>query len=85
MRVRAGRNDVMLLRREGGIVALANRCSHRGGPLHKGSVDSDTVTCPWHLSTFKLDDGSIVCGPATAPQPSYETRVRDGMIEVRNR
>jgi nitrite reductase/ring-hydroxylating ferredoxin subunit/uncharacterized membrane protein len=76
---------VFLLRQDGEIHALANRCSHRGGPLNKGSVGSGTVTCPWHLSTFRVEDGSIVQGPATAPQPSYEARVQEGRIEVRAR
>lgn len=31
------------------------------------------VTCPWHGSTFRLADGGIVRGPASSPQPSYET------------
>lgn len=82
-RVRAGGTDILLYRRQGSIFALANRCSHRGGPLHKGRVADGTVRCPWHLSTFSLADGSIVQGPATAPQPCYQTRVRDGAIEVR--
>jgi nitrite reductase/ring-hydroxylating ferredoxin subunit/uncharacterized membrane protein len=77
--------DVFVLRTDGSVHALANRCSHRGGPLHKGRVDEDTVTCPWHLSTFRLDDGSVVRGPATAPQPGFDVRVREGMIEVRSR
>jgi nitrite reductase/ring-hydroxylating ferredoxin subunit len=42
------------------------------------------VVCPWHGSTFRLTDGSVVHGPATAPQPSFETRIRrDGVIQVR--
>jgi nitrite reductase/ring-hydroxylating ferredoxin subunit/uncharacterized membrane protein len=82
-RVRAGGTEILLYRREGRIFALANRCSHRGGPLHKGRVADGTVRCPWHLSTFSLEDGSILQGPATAPQPCYQTRVRDGAIEVR--
>lgn len=84
--VRAGGNDVMLYRGPGGpIVAVADRCNHAGGPLHEGSVHAGCVTCPWHASQFDLADGSVVRGPATAPQPSYETRVRDGKIEVRSR
>jgi nitrite reductase/ring-hydroxylating ferredoxin subunit/uncharacterized membrane protein len=82
-RVRAGGTDILLYRHQDRIFALANRCSHRGGPLHKGRVADGTVRCPWHLSTFSLEDGSIVQGPATAPQPCFETRVRDGAIEVR--
>jgi nitrite reductase/ring-hydroxylating ferredoxin subunit len=34
---------------------------------------------------FRLDDGSVLTGPATAPQPSFETRVRDGQVEFRRR
>ena len=43
------------------------------------------MTCPWHASMFNLADGSLARGPATAPQPSYEARVRDNQIEVRSR
>lgn len=77
--------DVVLYRAAGRIHALATRCSHRGGPLHKGRVEGVRVTCPWHLSTFDLRDGSIVRGPATAPQPAFEVRVANGTIEVRTR
>ena len=76
--------DVYLYRAGENLHALANRCTHRGGPLHKGSTDEHTVTCPWHLSMFRLEDGSVLRGPATAPQPSYEARVRDGAIEIRS-
>jgi nitrite reductase/ring-hydroxylating ferredoxin subunit/uncharacterized membrane protein len=85
IRVRVGRTDVMLFREGDQIFALANRCSHRGGPLHKGTVGDGRATCPWHLSTFRLEDGAILCGPATAPQKSYEVRVREGTIEIRSK
>lgn len=84
-RASAGGADILLYRRHDRVFALADRCSHRGGPLHEGRVDDGQVTCPWHQSTFRLDDGSIVQGPATAPQPCYEVRVRDGAVEVRER
>lgn len=84
-RVMVSGTNVMLYRHGGRIHALANRCTHRGGPLHKGRFEGGNVTCPWHRSTFRLEDGSIVRGPATAPQPSYEVRVQQGTIEVRTR
>lgn len=74
---------VLLLRRDGDVVALADRCTHRGGPLHEGSVDDGTITCPWHGSRFHTDDGTIVAGPATRPAPVFETRVVAGRVEVR--
>jgi hypothetical protein len=38
---------------------------------------------PCHGSTFSLQDGALLHGPATAPQPAYLTRVRDDKVEVR--
>jgi nitrite reductase/ring-hydroxylating ferredoxin subunit/uncharacterized membrane protein len=77
----------LLLHRSGGeIRALADRCTHAGGPLHEGEVDEELcVTCPWHGSRFRLADGAVVRGPATAPQPAFEVRVSDGNVEVRPR
>jgi nitrite reductase/ring-hydroxylating ferredoxin subunit/uncharacterized membrane protein len=59
------------------------RCTHRGGPLEEGRIDHGCVTCPWHQSQFRLDDGTIVHGPATAPQPRYDVEDRDGSFTVR--
>jgi nitrite reductase/ring-hydroxylating ferredoxin subunit/uncharacterized membrane protein len=84
-RATAGGTDILLYRRGDRVSALADRCSHRGGPLHEGQIHDGQVTCPWHQSTFRLDDGSILRGPATAPQPCYDVRVRDGAVEVRER
>ena len=82
--VSAAGYGVLLYRHDGVIHALADRCSHAGGPLHEGEVDEDLcVSCPWHGSRFRLSDGSVVRGPATAPQPAFEVRVSEGNVEVR--
>ncbi|WP_298585011.1 Rieske 2Fe-2S domain-containing protein [uncultured Kocuria sp.] len=84
-RVQAGSVSVLLVRDGNRIEALDSVCSHMGGPLEKGTIDGGCVTCPWHGSTFRLADGAVVRGPATAPQPGYETRVQDGRIQLRLR
>jgi len=76
---------ILLVREQGRVRALANRCTHRGGPLHQGEVGDGTITCPWHKSTFALSDGSVLRGPAAYPQPVYDVRSSDGMLEVRVR
>lgn len=76
--------DLVLVRSGGMLRALADRCSHRGGPLHRGEVVGDAIVCPWHASAFRLDDGEIARGPASSPQPAYEVRVREGRVEVRS-
>jgi nitrite reductase/ring-hydroxylating ferredoxin subunit/uncharacterized membrane protein len=68
-----------------GDCALAARCTHLGGPLHEGSLDDGCVRCPWHGSTFRMTDGSVVHGPATAPQPAYDLRSAAGRLEARRK
>jgi nitrite reductase/ring-hydroxylating ferredoxin subunit/uncharacterized membrane protein len=70
------------------VRVLSDQCSHLGGPLHQGRVVIDggraCVVCPWHGSSFRLSDGSVRRGPATARQPAFETRVSDlGVVQVR--
>jgi nitrite reductase/ring-hydroxylating ferredoxin subunit len=74
---------VLLVRQGETIYALDEVCSHLGGPLAEGQLEGCSVICPWHASRFALDDGRVLAGPATFPQPHFETRVRDGQIEVR--
>jgi nitrite reductase/ring-hydroxylating ferredoxin subunit len=74
---------VLLARsREGEVCALANTCTHLGGPLAEGSREGDTVICPWHGSRFDIRTGAVVEGPAVFEQPHLETRVREGKIEI---
>jgi nitrite reductase/ring-hydroxylating ferredoxin subunit/uncharacterized membrane protein len=84
MRALAGEREMLIVKRNGTIHALANRCAHRGGPLHEGELEGDCIVCPWHSTRFRLDDGSVERGPSTHPQPTYEARVNDGRVEVRS-
>ena len=74
---------VLVVKRAGRIFVMAEKCSHLGGPLSEGKFDGETVTCPWHGSTFAIEDGRVVTGPSTYRQPCFEVRVRDGQVEAR--
>src|SRR5581483_9409906 len=76
---------VVLVRKGSRIHALYERCSHMAGPLAKGSVEDGSLRCPWHGSRFALENGRVLEGPATAPQPCFDTRVVDGEIQIRSR
>ncbi|POM25986.1 Anthranilate 1,2-dioxygenase ferredoxin subunit [Actinomadura rubteroloni] len=86
---RLGYISLFVLRIHDDIHVLTDRCSHLGGPLHQGRIvydrdDELCVVCPWHGSTFRVDDGAVVHGPATGRQPAFETRVLDnGVVQVR--
>ena len=74
---------VLLYRSGGRVYALSSRCNHLGGPLEQGKIEDGVVECPWHASRFRLEDGQVMQGPARVRQPVWETRVKDGTIEVR--
>src|SRR3954471_21146545 len=71
-RVVADETPVMLLRQGEFFYALHDRCSHRGCSLSEGSVEGDAIVCGCHGSRFDRRDGSVLQGPATAPQPAFE-------------
>ncbi|SFO24373.1 Rieske (2Fe-2S) protein [Actinomadura madurae] len=86
---RLGYISLFVLRRGDDVHVLADRCSHLAGPLHQGRIITDDnadtcVVCPWHGSTFRVADGSVLHGPATARQPTFETRVtEEGVLQVK--
>jgi nitrite reductase/ring-hydroxylating ferredoxin subunit len=82
-RVDVGGVPVLLARSQPGeVCALANPCTHLGGPLAEGSRVGDTVACPWHGSRFDLRTGAVISAPAVFVQPRLEARVVDDRIEV---
>jgi nitrite reductase/ring-hydroxylating ferredoxin subunit len=81
----AGDTPVLVARVGGALLAVHDRCSHRGCSLAAGSIDGETIQCACHGSRFSLRDGHVERGPATAPQPAFEVRERDGRLELRRR
>jgi nitrite reductase/ring-hydroxylating ferredoxin subunit/uncharacterized membrane protein len=81
-KVMFGPTAVMLVRRGDTVHALKETCAHAGGPLSEGELKADTITCPWHFSTFRLSDGAVVHGPAGSRQVSYAARINGGQIEI---
>ena len=73
----------LVVRQRQRVCALAHSCAHLGGPLSEGTLKDGSVVCPWHGSEFALEDGHVLNGPATAPQPCFAVRERTGHIELR--
>ncbi len=88
VRRRLGYLALVVIREGARVSVLADQCAHLGGPLHQGRLESgpggSCIVCPWHGSAFRVTDGSVVHGPATARQPAFEARVSEsGMVQVR--
>jgi nitrite reductase/ring-hydroxylating ferredoxin subunit/uncharacterized membrane protein len=76
---------IVLLRRGEQIYALAEKCSHLGGPLSEGRLEGDSVICPWHGSRFCMKSGKVLNGPATTPEPALDVKLENGTVLVRRR
>lgn len=74
---------VLMVRIDGRLRAMADICSHAGGPLHEGKLQDGVVTCPWHGSRFCIANGRALSGPATFDQPVLEVRESDAAVEVK--
>jgi nitrite reductase/ring-hydroxylating ferredoxin subunit/uncharacterized membrane protein len=82
-----GDRRVVVVRRGDDVNVLADTCSHLSGPLSDGMISElggrDCIVCPWHGSTFDLESGRVVHGPATAPAPVFGVRVVDAVVSAR--
>ncbi len=74
---------VLLTRDADRVVAIFDRCTHRGAPLHEGRIENGCVQCPWHGSLFRLADGEVERGPATRPQPRLEVKIANGRVQLK--
>lgn len=79
----AGRS-IALFNVGGTFYALDNTCTHRGGPLGEGTLDGDTVTCPWHGAQFDVKNGTVSGPPAGTGVRSYAARIEgdDVVIDI---
>jgi nitrite reductase/ring-hydroxylating ferredoxin subunit len=78
-KMRAGINDLVVVRRGEAVHALHAVCAHAGGPLDQGSITPDgCLQCPWHGARYRLADGAVRRGPSVYDQPAYEIRPAEG-------
>ncbi|SCE70202.1 Ferredoxin subunit of nitrite reductase or a ring-hydroxylating dioxygenase [Micromonospora purpureochromogenes] len=79
--------SVILYRHGDDVTVMLERCPHQSGPLGEGEVQEieghACVVCPWHGSTFRLNGGEVVHGPAANDQQLLPTRVVDGILQTK--
>ena len=93
-----GVSVVVIRKRDGSYRALRNRCSHQGGALALGRLESlvegeapgdyrlssDRVVlrCPLHHFEFDIDTGLSPADPARVRVKSYEVIVADDAVYI---
>jgi 3-phenylpropionate/trans-cinnamate dioxygenase ferredoxin subunit len=66
----------------GTLFAIADLCSHDGGPLAEGEIDGQAIECPRHGGEFELATGKAVRPPAVEDIPAYPVRIEGDQILV---
>lgn len=66
-----------------GIFASLAHCTHEGALLCDGYFDGHTIECPLHQGCFDVRTGRATGAPATRNLRTFETRVVDGMVELK--
>lgn len=82
MLVEVDGKEIALFNVEGEYYAIANECSHVGGPLCEGDIENDKVICPWHGAEFDIKSGEALCDPAEGPVESYKVIIDGDVIKI---
>jgi len=74
--------EVALCNVAGEIYAVANLCTHDGGPLGEGCLLDHQIECPRHGARFDVRTGAVRALPAVLPIPTYEVEIRGEEVFV---
>jgi nitrite reductase/ring-hydroxylating ferredoxin subunit len=77
----AGRK-IALFNLDGEFYALADDCTHEGGPLSEGEIRGAEVECPWHGARFDIRSGKVTLDPANEDVVRYNVRVSGENVEI---
>ena len=66
------------------VYATDRICTHAYADLSTGFMNEDegTITCPLHMSSFKLEDGTPQNPPAEEPLKTYKTKIQDNSVYI---
>ena len=80
--VEAGEQSLVICNVAGVYYALANVCSHDGGPLGEGLFYDHEIQCPRHGARFDVCTGKVLSFPAVVDVPAYPVKVEGDSILV---
>ena len=71
--------SVLLVRVDGRVHAVANKCAHMACPLEGGRLEGYVITCPCHDWSFDVRSGAFTQADEIVVA-TYATKVEDGKI-----
>ncbi len=74
--------SIILIKKDGQVYALRNRCAHMACTLAGGRLDGHTLQCPCHEWKFDITTGEFLAAREITV-PTYECKSQDGKIFVK--
>src|SRR5215831_938403 len=73
---------ILIAKAQDKIYATDGICTHEYADLSTGFLNEEekTITCPLHLSVFKLDNGIPQNPPAKLPLKTYDIEIKDNEV-----
>jgi nitrite reductase/ring-hydroxylating ferredoxin subunit len=80
-----GESKILVVNSRGQVFATDRICTHAYADLSTGILNEEenTVTCPLHLSSFKLDTGIPQNLPAEVPLKTYKVKIQENAIYIK--
>lgn len=79
--VHVGNLSIGIFHHKGNWHSVRNSCLHRGGPVATGTLEGDTLTCPWHGFQYNVTNGQLLVDP-NAKLDMYPVTEIDGDLHV---
>ena len=59
LRVEPDGKPIVLSLVDGNVHAMDAICTHEGAPLEEGTLQENSLTCPWHYAVFDVRNGKV--------------------------
>ena len=73
--------DLVIVKQDGRVYAMPDRCTHAKYPLHDGELEPGKIKCIHHGATFDLESGKPTM-PAFKKLELFGATVEDGRVFV---
>lgn len=75
---------ILISKIRGKVYAIDRICTHAYADLSTGFMneEEETITCPLHMSSFRMKDGTPQNLPAEVPLKTYKTKIEDSLVYI---
>ena len=79
-----GDKNILISKAGNKVYATDRICTHAYADLSTGFMNENekTITCPLHMSIFKLEDGTPQNLPAEKPLKTYRVKILDNWVYI---